>query len=330
MLFAILGLLPEAAELDLKKRLVAFKNTSGSFSERLRASKDAFSPCYDRSFQWVENLCVPGETPLFSHTGSLGDILYSLYFCRELTQRLGIEQFNLHIRTNVSDSGMKGFSHPYGSVRITCGAANFMKSLLEEQKYIRQVIISDDLPSNAIELDKFRDLKLNLSSGQIQNWYYQLTALHLPREFWKPVLSVTPDPEYKDKVLFSATARYQNLYIDYAALEKKKNHLVFVGTPAEYEEFSKKYFVMDFLQKNSLLELACCFAGAKGFLGNQSGLFSLAECLKIPRILISPEYTLFKGVPGPGPHNNNPVGTWCEDAATTQKMIASLEELLKI
>ena len=172
LLFAIIDLLPEDAALRVKKRLVAFKNSSGSFAERARASQNAFLPCYDPDFQWVEKLCVAGETPVFSHTGSLGDILYSLYFCRELTQRLGIEQFDLHIRTNVPDAGMKGFTHPYGTVRISSNAAQFMTTLLEAQQYIRKVTCSDALPENAIELDRFRDLKLNLSSGSIQNWYY--------------------------------------------------------------------------------------------------------------------------------------------------------------
>lgn len=329
LLFSIIDLLPGSTALELKKRLIAFRNSSGSISERLRSSKEAFSPVYDENFRWAEEQITRDEVPVFSHTGSLGDILFSLYFCSELTRQLGIGQFDLHICTNVSDAGMKGFKHPYGNVRMTGNAAGFMRSLLEEQPYIRKVSVSDEPPENAVILDRFRDLKLNLSSGQIQNWYYQLTALHLPREFWKPVLTVQPDTRYRDKVFFTSTARYQNLYIDYNALEKYQDQLVFAGTPDEYRSFSGRYFDMQYVQAESLLELAGLFAGAKGLIGNQGGLFSVAECLKIPRILISPEYTLFKGIPGPGPHVNQPQGSWCEDAATTCKMIAALEELLK-
>ena len=330
LLFSIIGLLPEPTALKLKKRLVAFRNSTGSISERIQSSKNAFSPRYDRDFQWAEDSYIPGGTLLFSHTGSLGDILYSLHFCRELTCRLGAECFDLHIRTNVHDDGMKGFKHPYGSVRMSRNAAEFMKPLLEEQPYIRCVTISDELPEHAIDLDRFRELKLNLSSGDIRNWYYQLTSLHLPREFWKPVLSVKTDTKYQDKIFFSATSRYQNLYIDYTALEKYRELLVFAGTPEEYEDFSRNYFETTYVKTDTLLELAGYIAGARGFIGNQGGLFSLAECLKVPRILISPEYTVFKGIPGPGSHNNNPQGSWCEDAATTCKMIAALEEMLKI
>ena len=330
LLFAIIDLLPQESALKLKKRLVAIRNSNGSLSEKIRNSKDAFSPQYDPKFAWVENLCRKETIPLFSHTGSLGDILFSLYFCKELTEHLGIKQFDLHIRTGVPDEGMRGLTHPYGNVRISRNAAQFMTTLLEAQQYIRKVTCSDDLPENAIELDRFRDLKLNLSSGSIQNWYYQLTALHLPREFWKPVLSVEPDFKYQDKIFFSSTERYQNVYIDYSALEKYKDSLVFAGTPDEYKLFTSKYFEMEYVRRDTLLELARLFAGAKGFIGNQGGLFSVAECLKIPRILISPEDTVFKGIPGPGPHVNHPQGSWNEDAATTEKMEAALEELLKL
>ena len=37
----------------------------------------------------------------FNHSGKLGDILFSFYFCKELVNSCGDEKFNLHIQTNV-------------------------------------------------------------------------------------------------------------------------------------------------------------------------------------------------------------------------------------
>ena len=328
LIFNIADILPEQTALRLKKRLVAFRNSSGTLSERVRSSQDAFMPSFDRNFKWINRASFSDQVPLFSHTGSMGDILFSLYFCKEFTEHLGLQQFDLHIQTGVADSAMQGHRHPYGNVRITANAAEFMKPLLLCQKYIRNVTCADTLPENAIQLDRFRKLKINQSSGQIQNWYYNLTDLHLPREFWKPVLHVGARDKYRGKVVLSATSRYRNVYIDCNALKPFREQLVFAGTQEEFNEFSSEFFDIPRIEADNLLEYAEYFAGTKGFLGNQGGLFSVAECLKIPRILASPEYTVFKGIPGPGQHVNHPQGGWCEDAATTEKMIAALKALL--
>ena len=37
----------------------------------------------------------------FNHSGKLGNILYSLHFCKELATLNGDTQFNFHIQTNV-------------------------------------------------------------------------------------------------------------------------------------------------------------------------------------------------------------------------------------
>ena len=325
----MIDILPEKSALRLKKRLVSIRNSSGTLSERICSSKNAFEPLYNPEFKWINASSFSGSVPMFSHTGSMGDILFSLYFCKELTEHLNIDQFDLHIQTDVPDSGMAGHSHPCGNVRITSQAAEFMQSLLIQQPYIRNVSFSNELPENAISLDKFREIKLNLSSGQIQNWYYNLTDIHLPREFWKPILSVEPNFQYSDKVILSITSRYRNVYIDCKKLEKHRENLIFAGTQEEYQNFCREYFELPCIKADNLLTYAQFFAGANGFIGNQGGLYTTAECLKIPRILIAPEYTVFKGIPGPGPHVNHPQGGWCEDVSTTEKMLASLENLLK-
>jgi hypothetical protein len=286
-------------------------------------------PLYDPDFLWVEDLCQGREYYRFSHSGGIGDILFSLYFCKEFSEYNGKNSFDFHIRTYVSDSGMKGHRHPFGTYRMTTASAEFLRELLECQSFINKVTISDELPEDAIDLDRCRDLKINFAAGDIHNWYYNLCRSHLPREFWKPVLDVLPDHKYKDKVLFASTERYQNIYIDYSVLEKYKKHLVFVGTAEEYAAFCGQYFEMEYAACHSMLELARYMMGARGLLANQSGIFSTADCLKIPRILLAPEFFIFKKRVGPGPHVNLPQGGWCEDAGTTEKMIASLEELLK-
>ncbi|MBQ9775210.1 MAG: hypothetical protein IJW17_04150 [Lentisphaeria bacterium] len=285
-------------------------------------------PLYDPDFQWIEDSPLKGERYCFSHSGGIGDILFSLYFCKEFSEKNGKIPFDFHIRTHVSDAGMGGHKHPFGTFRMTTASAGFLKGLLEEQPFTGRVTIGDELPENAIDLDRCRELKINFAAGDIHNWYYNLCRTHLPREFWKPVLTVQPDFKYQQKVLFTATERYQNVYIDFSVLKDFKDELVFAGTPEEYRIFTEKYFPLEYAPCNSMLELARYMAGAKGLLGNQSGIFSTADCLKIPRILLAPEFFKFKKRIGPGPHVNLPQGGWCEDAGTTEKMLAALSELL--
>lgn len=266
----------------------------------------------------------------FNHSGNIGDILYSLYFCKELTEAANINKFDFHIQTNVKDPTLKNHKHPLGDVRMTNNAAEFIKPLLEAQSYINNVTISDNIAENSINLDLFRTLKINFAAGDIRAWYYNLCKQHLPREFWKPVLFVDKDTTYKNKIFISATERYQNIFLDYKVLEPYKDKLMFVGTPEEHEIFKIKYFDLQYLQCNTLLEIAKYISGAIGFIGNQCGLYSLAECLKINRILLSGEYFVYNKNIHPGPVNVHPLGNWNEIAATTEKLINSIEELLKI
>ena len=247
----------------------------------------------------------------FSHTGNIGDILFSLYFCKEFTIINKQDKFNFNIQINVEDPALKMLNHPFGTVRMTSESANFIKSLLESQEYINEVSISNDIPANAINLDLFRKLPCNFMAGDIRSWYYNLSKQHLPREFWKPIITSSTDDKYKDKILVISTERYQNVFIDYKQLKQFKNHLIFIGTEKEHNLFNDKYFNIEYKKCSSLLEIAKYMSGAKGVLGNQSGLYSLAECMKVKRILISAEYFMFNNKIVPGPVNNHPI-RWLE------------------
>ena len=267
---------------------------------------------------------------LFSHSGHLGDILYSLHFCRELAASYGIKHFNYHIRTNVEAPELKRVKHPCKDVRITAGSAKFLAGLLENQDYIDSVSYGDELPENAIDLDCFRKLPVNFDAGNIADYYYDLTDKHLPRRFWESVISVEPDCKYQDKIVVIATCRYQNIFVDMNALKQFREHLIFAGLPEEYNDFCKNYFEIEYLDGvKSLNDIARYFSGVKGVIGNQSGLFSLAECMKIPRILIAADFIEIDGRVALGPCNVIPQGGWCERVSTTGKLVSSVEKLVK-
>ncbi|MBE6363637.1 MAG: hypothetical protein E7054_08295 [Lentisphaerae bacterium] len=274
----------------------------------------------DRIFPLDKDL-IPGENITFIHSGNIGDILFSLYFCKELSHALGLEKFNFHIRTGDGSNVLQ----------LTAGAAEFLLPLLKVQPFIDNVTFGETTEniSNRFDLDQFRELPLNPCAGQIQNWYYHLSSRHLPREFWKPVLEVKPDDRFKDKIILISTPRYQNPFVDLKALERFKERFVFAGLPEEHSMFQKRYFQLEYFPASTMLEIACCMAGAAGVIGNQSGLYTIAECLKVPRILIAPAFVMNNGRLERGPHNNQVQGGWGEDVSTTSRLTAMTAELFR-
>ena len=266
----------------------------------------------------------------FNHSGNIGDILYSLHFCKELSESLKIPNFNFHIQTNVKDVNASNQKHPFGDVRMTTSAAHFIKPLLQSQSYINNVSIDDQIPvtQNLINLDLFRQLKINFQSGDIRSWYYNLTDKHLPREFYNQIIFANKNNRCNNKIILLFTERYQNIFINYKVLEQFKDYLVFLGLEYEHKLFCSKYFNIEYIKTDSLKKVAEYMVGAKGVIGNQCGLFSLAECLKVPRILTTAEYFVYNNNIYPGPVNCHPSGGWNEVASTNEKLINSIKQLV--
>jgi hypothetical protein len=88
------------------------------------------------------------------------------------------------------------------------------------------------------------------------------------------------------KILINRTSRYQNGWINYYFLEKYKDHLMFTGLPDEHRQFQKDWqFELPLLEVKDFYELAVALYNCKFFIGNQSMCFSLAEAMKVPRLL---------------------------------------------
>ena len=141
---------------------------------------------YDPDFRWVDKTFSTEEKLTFAHVGGVGDILFSLYFCRELASSRGEEQFRYLIF-----AGKNG---------LPLAAAEFLQPLLAAQKFISGCEIVEKTDEKHIMLNDYRKLKWNFSSADIRSWYYNLSRIHLPREFWKPVIEVNADQKYQDKI----------------------------------------------------------------------------------------------------------------------------------
>ena len=86
--------------------------------------------------------------------------------------------------------------------------------------------------------------------------------------------------------------RYRNQFINYNFLENYKD-ILFVGTRDEYENLKKEVKNLEFYNCKDFIEMAEIIKNSKVFIGNLSFGYTLAEGLKVPRLLESnPEFPL--------------------------------------
>lgn len=267
---------------------------------------------------------------IFNHTGNIGDIIYSIPFVFELCEKYNVKIsdtiFNIQINVKTTYS----IKHPYGNFLMNEGSAKFLIPFLELFGF-KRVTTSLEKPKHCVALEDFRKLKLNTMGSDIRTYYYSTFLEHLPQNFSRKYLNFDViDNRLKNKIVVCLTNRYLNPYINFGLLEKYKDNFIFVGLESEYINFCKTYFTIDYAKILNCYEAAVVFNSCKGIISNQNGLYSIAETLKVPRILISCEFLKFNNKIKFGPVNVMPFGGWFEIARTNEKLVSSCKELLTL
>lgn len=268
---------------------------------------------------------------IVSHYGRTGDIIWSLWWVKALSQKIG-QKITFHIQTNVKIPLVTQIekTHSNPTIHMSVQSAEFLKPLLQNCQFIDQVLISDQIPSGAINLNTFRSEGINLYSGDLRDAYFNFTDYVLQREYQKPILDVQPDYKYKDKILFTLTERYVNT-INYIKLKQFEDSIVFIGTEKEYLNFNQSYFkIKQKIAPSNMLEVARYMKGAKGYIANETGFFALAEALKVPRILLPPDYMFFDYRVVPGPKNVIPIGGWSQSISKANKLPDVVSQMLSL
>ena len=168
---------------------------------------------------------------------------------------------------------------------------------------IRRVEIYTGQPVD-VDFDAFRQLPINHMTYSIPRWYF----LFIRGAAWdlsQPWLHAPADRRYKDFALVGRNPRLQSPFIRYDFMDKYAERIVFVGVRHEFEEFrSQCPRCNNYYEAPNFLELASVLAGCRFYAGNQGLIYTLAEALKIPRLL----ETNVKAA------NNIPQGGACFDA----------------
>jgi hypothetical protein len=215
-----------------------------------------------------------------SHSGNAGDVIYALPTIKQIKELTGV-RIELYLRLG-QPLVLSGYNtHPLGAVMLNEKMAAMLIELLAPQPYID---VCKPLTDEIIDLDMdyFRSGGIPLDKGNIARWCSYLTGVN--PVLWKPWLTVTPDPAYKNTIVMARSERYRNFTARYQFLQDYPD-IVFLGVESEYKDIKKSIPHIRWVQVNDFMEMARVIAGARFFIGNQSFPFSIAEALKVPRIL---------------------------------------------
>lgn len=198
------------------------------------------------------------------HSGDLGDIIYSLLWCRV---ELG------SIRMILGPDARWKLRH-----QMDVWTYRFLYPLLFSQSWIQEVNFSPVIVSCDFCLNDFRLTWFNRrqSSNLFQAYAEQFKTLALPENFaW---LEVEPKPLPDLPVVIARSGRYRNGMFPWYTISKAyRDRMAFVGLKEEHEDWSKHYGKgAVFVPVKDALEMAQIIAGARLFIGNQSFPMSLA------------------------------------------------------
>jgi len=244
----------------------------------------------------------------FLHAGGIGDIVYAIPAILSILKNNNVDQAELYLQPDreVAYSAW----HPLGNKLLNLDFAERLTPLLKSQPYIADVRLYEGGKID-VDLNGFRRLPINPTTYCLPRWYF-LFLVGTNWDLSKPWISVDKSGRFKDYILVNRNARLRSKFISYKFLNDFADRIVFVGVRQEFDEFRKECPSCDnFYEAPDFLELAESLAGARFFCGNQGFLYTLAEAMKIPRLLETNNVAA----------NNIPTGPHCFEALFPQGFV---------
>ena len=222
----------------------------------------------------------------FLHYGHLGDVVNSLPVIKELSKT---HKCNFYIQAKKPlESNARHYKRFGDYVFLTDANVDMLLPLFMNQPYIHKV---DKYRNQEIDIDLnlIREMPIDFNIDSVR-WYSQLTGIHT--DLSVPYIFAEPHDVIKNKVTIMRNVRRKNYFTNYKFLKKYEN-LLFIGLNDEYENLKKEVPNLEFYDCKDFLEMAQIIKSSKLFLGNLSFGYTIAEGLKIPRLLESvPEFPL--------------------------------------
>lgn len=223
----------------------------------------------------------------FKHSGSAGDVIYSLPVIKELGGG------TLYLSCNINDfyelqKLANPQNHPLNPYKLdgtlgvlTPSMCEYLIPLIKEQDYITDCKIWS---GEAVDLD----LNLWRTSNIIHFFSTNLTDCHaiasrlrngLGNTQW---LNASPNPKFE--TIFARSLRHREPDFPWRNFKMGFPNATFIGIECEHVDFENRFGKVPFYEARDFLELAQIIAGCTLFIGNQSLPYAIAEGLKINRI----------------------------------------------
>jgi|TARA_B100001079_G_scaffold186996_1_gene161049 hypothetical protein len=250
--------------------------------ERKKINLDNYhSNIYKKILEIRENIERKKELSLI-HSGHLGDVIYSLPVIKELSKN---HKCNLYIQIN-KPMPVKYSNHPSGNVYLDKRIVNLFLPLLKCQNFLNSANIYNN-ENIDVDLDLFRQIPINIRFHSTR-WYSHITGIPIDME--KSFLEVKSHDSVKNKIVIVRSPRYRNDFINYKFLSNIKD-IICVGLESEFEDLKKEIKNLEYYNCKDFLEMAEIIKASKFFIGNECFAYSIAEGLKVPRLLeASPDF----------------------------------------
>ena len=216
----------------------------------------------------------------FLHSGHLGDVINALPILKELSKK---SKCNLYLQVGKDlEKDALGYKHADDKIYMTNRMVDMVIPLLKNQNYITSVEKFDGQKID-VDLNLFRKIPMNFNLDEVR-WYFHLTGVHV--DLSKQYLFANEHKILKKKIVIMRSTRRKNAFINYKFLNDY-NNVIFLGLKDEFNDLKKDITKLEFYDCKDFLEAAEIIKSSKFFIGNSSFGFTMAEGLKIPRIMES-------------------------------------------
>ena len=268
--------------MNLKKIIYKFTNKEKYSRLKYEISRqdriNLFNKLFKKKIMLIRKNIKRKNELNFLHSGHMGDIINALPVIKQLSKT---HKCNLFIQSKKKlENEARDYKYQGDRVYMTDRMVLMILPLLKKQKYIKSVNIFKNQKID-IDLNLFRKIPMNFNLDEVR-WYFYLTGVHT--NLARPYLSVNMHKHLKNKIVIMRSTRRKNEFINYKFLNKFKN-ILFLGLKDEYNDLKKQIKNLKFYDAKDFLEVAQIIKSSKFFIGNSSFGFTIAEALKIPRIM---------------------------------------------
>lgn len=244
-------------------------------NKKIKILKSGFEDEINKIFKATEQKEIS-----FLHSGHLGDVINALPVLKQLSNK---SKCNLYLQIGKNlESDAVNYKHKGDKIYMTERMVKMVLPLLKNQNYINIVEIFNNQKID-IDLNLFRKMPMNFNLDEVR-WYFHLTGVHV--DLSQQYLFANEHQFIKKKIVIMRSTRRKNAFINYKFL-RNFNDVLFLGLQEEYEDLKKEIPNLEFYNCKNFLEAAEIIKSSKFFIGNSSFGFTIAEGLKVPRIMES-------------------------------------------